>query len=71
VSESTNKSVGDRRAVAHSRGLWSNITSAEHGEGVEASVRRADHHDVLKKIEALRQNVLHWLEPLLIHGAGI
>jgi hypothetical protein len=37
MSESTKKPVGDRRAVADARGLWRNLTDAEHDEG-QASI---------------------------------
>jgi hypothetical protein len=99
MSESTKKPVGDRRAAAHPRGLWHNITEAEHDEGqagiiesgvwprgtspgitanlcssdlgVAASASGSDHYDVLEKIEAFKQTVLRYVEPLLTDGAGI
>jgi hypothetical protein len=43
MSERTKKPVGDRLAVAHSRGTWHHVTDAEHDGGqtgiVESAVR--------------------------------
>jgi hypothetical protein len=99
MSDSTKKPVGDRRAVAHSRGIRRNTTHAEHHEaqagviesgvwrrgtspgitvnlcsselGVAASASGSDRHDVREKIEALKQNALRGVEPILTDGAGI
>jgi hypothetical protein len=67
MSESTNKPVGDRRAVAHSRGIRGNTTNAEQHQAQAAIIESG----VLEKIEALKQTALCDVEPLLIDGAGI
>jgi hypothetical protein len=79
MSESTKKPVGDRRAGAHSRGIWRNTADPEHHEaqtsiiesGVEARLSGSALHDVLEKIEALKQTALRGVEPILTDGAGI
>jgi hypothetical protein len=98
MSGSTNKPVGDRRAVADARGIRRDTTDAEHHEaqagviesgvwpratspgitvhlcssdvGVVLSASGSTLHDVLEKIEALKQTALRAVEPRLTNGAG-
>jgi hypothetical protein len=60
--------VGDRRAIADARGIRRNTTGAGH---VAARATGSALHDVLDKIETLKQTVLRGVEPPLTKGAGI
>ena len=52
-----------------SPGITVNLCSSDLA--VEASASGSDHHEVLEKIEALKQIALRCVEPLLADGAGI
>jgi hypothetical protein len=52
-----------------SLGITVNLCSSD--VAVEASASGSDHHEVLEKIEALKQIALRCVEPLLTDGAGI